>query len=247
MSEVRQRLPWIDALRGCLLLIMAGYHALWDLAWLFGAMDFSRWETTLSLCQQSGASSFIFLSGFCWPLGRRPLRRGLVVFLWGALIMAVSDLFGPQSTIRFGILTLLGSAMVLLIPLRPLIARVPPAAGCTGALTLFILSRSAAPELRTLAEPFLSGCAPIVQHFAAWLGFPGPDFFSADYFPLIPWIFLYLGGCFFFCAARNTSLMPLLARPAPWFPAVLGRHSLAFYLLHQPVLTALLYLYFLFS
>ena len=56
------------------------------------------------------------LSGYCWSLGRRHLRRGLTVFAAGALVSAVTLIAMPENAVRFGVLTLLGSASLLLIP-----------------------------------------------------------------------------------------------------------------------------------
>ena len=74
----------------------------------------------------------------------------------------------------------------------------------------------------------------------ACLGFPGPDFFSTDYFSLVPWCFLFLAGYF---------LHRLLEGPlARWDPdalrcpplEALGRQSLPVYMIHQPVIYGIL-------
>ena len=74
--------------------------------------------------------------------------------------------------------------------------------------------------------------------FMTFLGFPDPGFFSGDYFPLFPWIFLYLTGYFLygmfmkFPEVKNALRIHL---PVPFLEAA-GRHSLLLYLLHQPLL-----------
>lgn len=78
--------------------------------------------------------------------------------------------------------------------------------------------------------------------YLAWLGFPGPGFVSGDYYPLIPFVFMYLTGFFAAQAARASSLEApawAYANPIPAL-AVLGRHALPFYLLHQPVILGVL-------
>ena len=55
------------------------YHACWDMMFLFGIwMD---WYAGMPgrLWQQTICWVFILLSGFCLPLGHRPLRRGLII------------------------------------------------------------------------------------------------------------------------------------------------------------------------
>ena len=53
-----------------------------------------------------------------------------------------------------------------------------------------------------------------------------------DYFPLLPWVFCFLGGAF---AGRWSFPKWTYRSRFPFFSAV-GRHSLWIYLLHQPVL-----------
>lgn len=245
MRTPGKRLPLIDGLRGLLLLGMAGFHALWDLEFLFGAVDLSSWEWALHLWQQSVCWAFIFLSGFCWSLGRHGLRRGALVFLWGAAIMGATAWYDPDNAIYFGILTLLGSSMVLLVPLHPVLRRAPPAAGCTAAFLLFLASRHAAAGY--LGWPAMALVLPdewYRNHVTAFLGFPGEGFHSPDYFPLVPWFFLFLSGYFFYYLCANKGFLSCLAHPAPRWLTLPGRHSLLFYLVHQPVLVACFHLYF---
>lgn len=78
--------------------------------------------------------------------------------------------------------------------------------------------------------------------YLAWLGFPSLGFVSGDYYPIIPFIFMYLAGYF---AAHieqgidKTALSWAYANPLPAL-ASLGRHALPFYLLHQPIILGFL-------
>ena len=107
------RYALLDELRGLDLLSMIGYHACWDLIFLFGmsAAWYTGWQG--HLWQQSICWVFILLSGFCLPLGHRPLRRGLIVSGAGALVTVVTLLFMPEDRVVFGVLTLLGAAMLI--------------------------------------------------------------------------------------------------------------------------------------
>ena len=70
----RRRIASLDALRGLTLVSMIAYHACWDLVYLFHAdWDWYR-GTGAYIWQQSICWTFILLSGFCFSLGRRPLR-----------------------------------------------------------------------------------------------------------------------------------------------------------------------------
>jgi uncharacterized membrane protein len=74
---------------------------------------------------------------------------------------------------------------------------------------------------------------------ATWLwplGFMYSGFYSADYFPLMPWFFLFLLGTWLGGIIREQkedSWLYIPVHPALTWP---GRHSLIIYLLHQPVL-----------
>ena len=234
----RRRYQVLDTIRGCALVSMILYHACWDLVYMFG-MDWPWYHGFAAhVWQQSICWTFILLSGYCWALGRRQLRRGLTVFFCGAAITAVTWLFMRSNLVYCGVLTLLGASSLLLVPLAPALRRVPPRAGAAGSFLLFLLLRDVNvgflgfEGLRVAALP--EGLYR--DHFTALLGFPPADFFSTDYFPLLPWFFLFLTGWFLF------RLRPEEAREIRRIPLVtaMGRHSLLLYMLHQPVIYALL-------
>ena len=70
------------------------------------------------------------------------------------------------------------------------------------------------------------------------LGFVPRSFYSADYYPPLPWIFC------FFLGARLGGVVDWKKhdRPLPEALCLPGRHSLLLYLLHQPVLYGLVWL-----
>lgn len=235
------RYPLLDEMRGLALVSMMGYHAMWDLVYLFGV--YAPWYGGMPgfLWQQATSWCFILLSGFCLRLGRHPIRRGLVVFAAGALVTAVTALFMPADLVLFGVLTFLGAAMVVTGLLRPALEKLPAWAGLLGCALLFIVTR----EINSgylgfggwvIAE--LPGA--LYRDFAmTFLGFPGPGFYSADYFSLFPWLFLYGAGYFLQKLTGRERMEPLrrsVCPPLGW----MGRHSLLLYLLHQPALYGVL-------
>lgn len=238
----RRRIAALDALRGLTLLSMIAYHTCWDLVYLFGVdWDWYR-GTGAYIWQQSICWTFILLSGFCWSMGRHPLRRGLTVFACGWIVTLVTVVFLPEEQIWFGVLTLIGGCMLLLIPLEWALGRVPAGIGLAAAAVLFVLLRNV--NRGTFGfESLVLGTVPQGLYrnlLTAWLGFPGPEFSSTDYFSLIPWLFLFLAGYF---------LRRLLERPLERLDpdalrcpplCALGRWSLPVYMLHQPVVYGVL-------
>ena len=127
----------LDELRGLDLISMMLYHGMWDVVFLFGITQ--KWYIGRPgfLWQQSICWVFILLSGFCLPLGHHPFRRGAVVFGAGALVTAVTLLFLSGDVVWFGVLTLLGSSMLITAALDSLLRCIPPAAGVVLSAALF--------------------------------------------------------------------------------------------------------------
>lgn len=238
----KTRLHLLDALRGFLMIHMIAFHGMWNLVYLFGVR--APWYRSAAgyIWQQFICWSFILLSGFCWSMSRNHLKRGLMVFGGGAVVSLVTCLLMPESRILFGVLTCIGSCMLLMIPFEKLLRTIPAGIGAAAAFALFALLRNCAQG--TLGfEKLVIGHLPDTlyrNYLTAYLGFPQPSFFSTDYFPLIPWFFLFVTGYFLFRLTSEKGWNEkLFARGQ--FPLLnfLGRHSLMVYLLHQPVLYGL--------
>lgn len=230
-----QRIPrrdGLDTLRGVTLISMILYHACWDLVYLFGH-DWAWYRSFGAyVWQQSICWTFILLSGYCFSLGRRHLRRGLMTLGGGAAVSLGSQFSGAP--IRWGVLTFLGAAVLLTIPLSRLLRRIPARAGLAGSFCLFWLLRDVNDGYLGFEGSHLLALPPELYQnsLTAFLGFPGPVFASADYFPLLPWLFLFWTGCFL------SRLPPQEDRKELRLPlaTALGRRSLLVYLLHQPLI-----------
>lgn len=242
-KHTRPRYGLLDALRGLCVLSMVCYHAMYDLVNIFGVPV--PWLNGLPgyLWQQSICWTFILLSGLCWSLSRRHIQRGLLLTACGAAVTLVTWLAMPTELILYGILTLLGLSALFLNLLHVLFQKlhwgISPRAGLVLSLALFFLLREV-PQgylgfegLRLWELP-----AGLYQfQFLAPLGFPAPGFSSSDYFPLIPWFFLYLAGYFLWqLLSGQEKALAVLRRSGLRPLSFAGRHSLLIYLLHQPVL-----------
>ena len=277
------RLALLDSLRGITLISMILYHACWDAVYILGM--YWPWYRSRAgfVWQQSICWTFILLSGFCVPFSKRLLRRGLEVFAAGALVMLVTNLVLPEDRVIFGVLTLIGSCMLMMVPVRkaaessaPILTAGNSAQGSSArdsassssvtskksAVTafvvfaaLFILFRDV--NQGVIGNGLLHRIIPLIplvtvsvpeflyrNLFTAYLGFPGPGFYSTDYFSLLPWAFLYLCGYEFHMICRATGAIDAPVLRKGFEPlAFLGRNSLLIYLLHQPVLYAFVLLY----
>lgn len=239
---MKKRLHFLDALRGVTLISMIAYHGMWNLVYLFGVQVPWYRGTPGYLWQQSICWTFILLSGFCWSFSRNHVKRGLLVFGGGAVVTAVTCLAMPENRILFGVLTCIGSCMLLLIPVEKGAKKVPARAGLVLSFGLFFLLRNCAEGTLGFEGLVLCSLPQTVyrNYLTAYLGFPQGGFFSTDYFPLIPWFFLFVAGYFLQRLLDEKGLNEKLFAKGE-IPVLnwIGRHSLIVYLLHQPVLYGL--------
>lgn len=132
----------LDSIRGMALLHMVAYHTVWDLVYLY-QFDWHWYkEKGAYIWQQGICWTFIFLSGFCWSLGNRTCKRGMIVFLGGVIITLVTVVVMPSNRIVFGVLTLIGSCMLLMQIFDPWLGRLPAALGVILSFVLFFLTRN---------------------------------------------------------------------------------------------------------
>ena len=174
----KKRYYLLDSLRGITLISMILYHAVWDLVYIFG-VDLPWYRTQAAFVwQQSICWTFILLSGFCWSLGGKKLKRGLQVFGASVLISIVTLVAMPENRVLFGVLSLLGTAMLLMIPLERVFKKVSPVLGAVSSFGLFVLTRHVNDGYLGLGRKF-SLVLPkewYANGLTAYLGFPSSDF-----------------------------------------------------------------------
>jgi uncharacterized membrane protein len=233
-KDLSQRVWEIDFLRGLSIILVVGYHLLYDLGAFVGVERFLGFTTDLSsvawrVAQNFFAGLFIVLSGTSCSLSRSNVRRGVRLLAVSFLVTAVTLAFDPSSAVWFGILQLLAVSILIY---GAAFEKAGPAA-CAAWGAAFLALGAALPALKKgLAIQF------------DWLlpfGLHSPGFTSFDYFPLIPWLGIFLVG-----AALGKSVYAPRKSLLPWrlpqtFVNAAGRHSLIIYIAHQPVIMGVLY------
>lgn len=229
-----ERIWEIDFLRGVSIILMVGYHALFDLSELAGVRSLLGLPIDLAgsgwiVAQNFFAALFVILSGISSTLSHCNAKRALKILAVAAVVTAATYVFEPTSAIFFGILHCL--AVSILMYALAFEKAGPIACAAAGALVIAL----------TAARPAVLAGAAIRFDWLLPFGIHSPGFASYDYFPLLPWFGVFLGGAALGKSvyARRRSLLP--RRPPATFINLAGRHSLLIYIVHQPVIMAVLY------
>lgn len=242
-ATMTQRLDRIDLLRAAAMLWMTAYHFCFDLNFFrliredFYRDPFWTWQRTaivsLFLFTAALSQAVAVHQGQTWA---RFWRRWLQVAGAAVLVTAGSLLVFPNSFIYFGVLH--GIALMLIV------VRLTAGWGAwlwlLGGLAIGLKFAApafiqAVPALEVLNTPWLN-----------WLGLISRKPETEDYVPLLPWLgVMWWGMAAGRWAVRERphwlgSVAP--ARGGHKMLVFLGRWSLSYYLLHQPVLMALIWL-----
>lgn len=233
----KTRYALIDGLRGLALVNMVLYHFCFDIFSIYGLQPKWTLHPAAVVWERYICFSFILLAGVSLNFSRRSAKRGLIVSAAGALMTAVTLLVLPDFVIWFGVLTCIGACVLLTQALRPRLEKLNPFVGFGIASALFLLFYSAPVGYLGC---FTAGLLPLPQwlyqnHVTAFFGFPPAGFYSSDYFPLLPWLFLFLCGFFLWRSIVRLHGENFFIRPIPFLSRV-GKYTLWVYLLHQPVL-----------
>lgn len=217
-----ERIWELDFLRGIALLLMVYFHIIFDLVDLFNV----KLSYTVGFNYYVGKVSvvlFIFVSGISSTLSRNNLKRGAQIFAIAMGITIVTHLAGNDLGVKFGILHLLGISMILYEVLK----RVDSKFLFTLGLTIIIAGLYF--DHITMKNNYLFIFNLISNNFS-----------SSDYYPLFPWMGIYLFGI---VAGRvlykdRKTLLTVGMKENPLLFA--GRNTLIIYIVHQPVILLLL-------
>jgi uncharacterized membrane protein len=222
-----ERFDRLDALRGVAIVWMACFHATFDLNH-FGFIKTNFYSNPVWTVQRICiVSLFLFCAGLGQAVAldqgqswQRFWRRWAQVAGCAVLVSIGSWIMFPRSWIYFGVLH--------------------------GIALMLVLARLAAPMRRWLWP--LGLAAVLLPHFVQhpffdtrgtnWVGLITRKPVTEDYAPLLPWLGVMLWGLAagqWLLAHRRGSLAGAIGRLLQPL-AVLGRWSLSFYMVHQPVL-----------
>jgi len=246
-KPLSERFAELDLLRGIAILGMIFLHILWDLDY-FGIMPINN---EIYKFQKSIPALFFLLVGICLVVSRNKkihlpsyderkydihlIMRGLKIFSLGMIITTTTLLFITDRPIFFGVLHCIGVSIILSIPFL----KIKPS--YTAIAGVMIIALGLTLNMFPMEDP-------TVVHLAAGLHQADVSTYTIDYFPLLPWFGITLLGVslgnILYKDNKRRFPLPDLSRfkPASIF-SWLGKHSLAIYLLHQPIIAGALSLY----
>lgn len=269
---MESRIGYIDFFRGLAIINMIIYHTLYDLKYVFYLkMDFfsiDKWY----FYQQYICISFIFLSGFSGNFSKKLLKNSIKLMIISIIISLVTINVSDDLAIYFGVLHFLSFSMFAIYfydKLEKTIFKNTEKAnsktyiflGILVNLIVFLYLKSSIYQNSEVYMYLYSIFNKIP--FSYIIGFPNGDFYSADYFPIIPWIFLSFLG--YFCGklakyknikdedkAGKNSKNSLEINKLPKkeenilikFVKLLGKNSLKIYIIHQVIIYGVLYIIF---
>lgn len=217
-----ERFALIDSVRGVAVLLMIVFHFCFDLRY-FGLVEWDVpngpgwWQfryIILSLFIGTVGISMSLAQGRGFKLRSFAIRQGKLFF--AALLISLMSLYMfPDSWIYFGILHFIFVASLICLPM----VLFPGLSLILGLLIIFA-------SIQDWVHPFW----PFL-----YLGKYLPTF-TEDFVPFFPWLGVSLLGVFL--GRMMADKHPAFCRRSEGFTALVGRHALAIYLLHQPLLFA---------
>lgn len=239
-----ERIAALDILRGGAMILVMLYHLLFDLRYIY-KIELPRPITPMQPEAEMVHICFLWVlfavSGICTRYSKDAVKRGAFLYIAGFLITLVTSYFVPSELIVFGVLSCFGALMAICGLLRPLLDKIPWQILLISSVLLWIMIRDF--HQKNVIHLFITDIpipAPAVGSYLYPIGITSEGFRSADYFPIIPYIFMFLTGYALHIPVKEHKLPEKFYRMKCPPLEFIGRHSLLFYAVHQPVMLLIL-------
>lgn len=243
-TNLQKRIYLIDEMRAIAIILMIFYHFMYDLVYIFALADTRFFENSvMHYMQRYICISFIFISGISSRLSHSNLKRGIKIFLIALLMSAVTYIILPEQIVVFGVLHFLGLSMIIYSLKDKIANKIPCILGFFIMIFLFIVLFNLPNGYIGINNIFILNLPNQLYNFKFlfWLGLPNQSFYSSDYFPLIPWIFLFFAGGYIGKYFKEHKIPMFMYLKHNDFLCKLGQSSLLIYILHQPVIYIILF------
>jgi len=217
-TENRKRIWELDFFRGIALIMMIYFHVIFDMKEFFNyPVNYSSGINYY--IGKASAILFMLISGISCSLSRNNVKRGLKVLGVAMAITLATHLFNPDFGIKFGILHLFGVSMLL----YPLLQRL-------NKYMLFLLG-----TLIIVLGNVLSKISVSFDYLFP-IGLYSDSFISSDYYPLIPWLGVFMYGIFLGKLLYTEKQSLFNFSIGPNIISMAGKRTLFVYLIHQPAI-----------
>jgi len=243
LKKIEDRFWEIDFLRGFAIILMIFFHILYDLNF-FLITDFRLYSGIILYIARLSAAIFVVLAGVSLSLSYsrvknrlqaneivlKFLKRGCKTIFLGIIISIITWFYIPRGFVVFGILHFIGASIILsLIFIRYRLLNI------IFGILFIILGL----YLRLFTFDL---------NFLIPFGFIPNNFWTIDYFPLLPWFGLILfgisiGNIIYPNKNRKFEMMDRSKNIVIKSFCFLGRNSLLIYFLHQPIIIGLIIIF----
>ncbi len=244
VTAAHRRVKLLDTLRGIAIIYMVFWHVAYDLITIFGVSVSDSIRNIMSAASVFRVI-FIVLAGITVRFSRNAAKHGARLLLIAAGFTIVTAFFFPGRAIYFGTLHLIATGMLVYGALSEYINKIPWWLGFAVCLVIFIFTYNTLLGYIGVGGFSVKLPEELTYHsLINYFGFIEEDFYSVDYLPILPWLFLFLSGSFLGTLITEKKLPEFAYRdfcpPVTW----VGRNSLIIYIAHQPIAYAILYVLF---
>ncbi len=245
-KDYKDRIHFIDTVRGVIIIGVVAYHTIFDLCYIYNIpIDGFLFHPFVNFIRDFGAGMLIFISGIACHLSHSNLRRGIQCLIISLCFSLFTWFFMRNDFIFFGVLHLFSVCMLMYALLRKFIDKIPGfVAPLLFVIFLFVFGLPNG-YLGFFGNHMIELPEFEGNVFLYCLGLPWKsDIYSADYFPVFPWILLFLCGNIlgkYFKEGRIPKFFYKNICPPITF---IGTKTIFIYVLHQPVVYGILYLIF---
>ena len=248
MTIDRGRIALLDEIRGFCVLCMIFYHGFifayeqYDIQFGYDAYTFFLPVQPFVSCM------FLFICGICCRLSHSNLKRGLKLAIFALALNFISIILLPKlgfydteiwwGVLNFFMVCILGYALLE----KPIISKIPTWVGFILSAFLFWIFRYWETDSMIALTDSIYWKLPEKVHEITWLfpiGIMSQDFYSADYFPLLPYGFIFSMGTFAGVWVKEGNIpkfaYPVHSKALTW----LGQKCFIIYLLELPILFVL--------
>jgi uncharacterized membrane protein len=230
----------LDELRGFAIILMILYHGFFLTGQVFGYSFGNFWLDVFMPVEPVFAGLFIIISGICCRFSHSNAKRGTMLLVVALALTGVTfeiQYLGIDEPILFGILHLLSISMLVFAALHYVLDRIPALLQIIVFAVVFVFTYQVPEGILGIGGWSMHLTEPTADQLYLFpFGFRTSDFYSSDYFPLLPWLFLFLLGSALGIYA-NRGKFPKFFSTSHIKPLqFVGRHSLIIYLAHVPVL-----------